>query len=96
MMADFLKGEHSMFEKLTLTVSQLNSYIKDIFNQIPVFGDIRIKGEISNFKHHYSGHMYMSLKDETGVLKAVMFRNAAMSLDFLPFYVLMVFAYCRF
>lgn len=73
-----------MFEKMTLTVSQLNLYIKDIFNQIPTLADIRIKGEISNFKHHTSGHMYMSLKDETGVLRAVMFRNAAMGLDFKP------------
>ncbi len=73
-----------MFEKMTLTVSQLNLYIKDIFNQIPTLSDIRIKGEISNFKHHTSGHMYMSLKDETGVLRAVMFRNAAMGLDFRP------------
>ena len=73
-----------MFEKLTLTVSQLNLYIKDIFNQIPVFGDINIKGEISNFKRHTSGHLYMSLKDETGVLRAVMFRSAAAGLDFKP------------
>ena len=73
-----------MYERMTLTVSQLNLFIKDIFNQIPALGDIRIKGEISNFKHHTSGHMYMSLKDETGVLRAVMFRNAAMGLDFRP------------
>lgn len=73
-----------MLEKLTLTVSQLNLYIKDIFAQIPTFGCIRVKGEISNFKHHSSGHMYMSLKDETGVLKAVMFRSAAAGLDFKP------------
>lgn len=73
-----------MFEKLTLTVSQLNLYIKDIFNQIPVFGDINIKGEISNFKRHTSGHLYMSLKDETGVLRAVMFRSVAAGLDFKP------------
>ncbi len=73
-----------MFEKMVLTVGQLNLYIKDIFNQIPVFSSICVKGEISNFKHHASGHMYMSLKDETGVLKAVMFRNAAMGLGFVP------------
>ncbi len=73
-----------MYEKMTLTVGQLNLYIKDIFNQLPGFNDIRVKGEISNFKHHASGHMYMSLKDETGVIKAVMFRNAALGLDFKP------------
>lgn len=73
-----------MFEKMILTVGQLNLYVKDIFNQIPVFSNIRVRGEISNFKHHASGHMYMSLKDETGVLKAVMFRGSAMGLDFVP------------
>ncbi len=73
-----------MYEKMTLTVSQLNLFIKDIFNQIPALNDIRIKGEISNFKHHTSGHMYMSLKDESGVLRAVMFRSSAITLDFRP------------
>lgn len=73
-----------MFEKMILTVGQLNLYIKDIFNQLPGFNDICVKGEISNFKHHASGHMYMSLKDETGVIKAVMFKNAAFGLDFKP------------
>ena len=43
-----------------------------------------IKGEISNFKHHYSGHLYITLKDEGGVLKAVMFRSSAQSLTFEP------------
>lgn len=73
-----------MYERMTLTVSQLNLFIKDIFSQIPALNDIRIKGEISNFKHHTSGHMYMSLKDETGVIRAVMFRGSAMGLDFRP------------
>lgn len=73
-----------MYERMTLTVSQLNMFVKDIFNQIPALNDIRIKGEISNFKHHTSGHMYMSLKDETGVLRAVMFRTASMGLGFRP------------
>ncbi len=73
-----------VFEKQTMTVSQLNLFIKDILGQIPVLNDIKIKGEISNFKHHSSGHMYMSLKDETGVLRAVMFRTGTMSLKFKP------------
>lgn len=73
-----------VYEKQTLTVGQLNLFIKDILGQIPILNDIRIKGEISNFKHHSSGHMYMSLKDETGVLRAVMFRSAAMTLNFRP------------
>ncbi len=69
---------------MTLTVGQLNLFIKDIFNQISAFSNIRVKGEISNFKHHSSGHMYMSLKDESGVIKAVMFRNSAGELKFKP------------
>jgi exodeoxyribonuclease VII large subunit len=68
----------------TFTVSQLNLFIKDILGQIPVLNNIKIKGEISNFKHHSSGHIYMSLKDEAGVLRAVMFKNAAMYLKFKP------------
>ncbi len=72
------------FDVQTMTVSQLNLFIKDILGQIPLLNNIRIKGEISNFKHHSSGHMYMSLKDGSGVLKAVMFRTSAASLTFKP------------
>ena len=49
-----------------------------------ILNDIWIKGEISNFKLHYSGHMYITLKDEGGVLKAVMFKSAASKLVFMP------------
>ncbi|MBR5156053.1 MAG: exodeoxyribonuclease VII large subunit [Clostridia bacterium] len=73
-----------VYEKQTFTVSQLNLFIKDILGQIPLLNSIKIKGEVSNFKHHSSGHMYMSLKDETGVLRAVMFKNSAMTLKFRP------------
>ena len=67
-----------------MTVGQLNLFIKDILGQIPLLSSIKIRGEISNFKSHSSGHLYMSLKDETGTLRAVMFRNAAFGLDFKP------------
>ncbi len=66
------------------TVSQINGYIKKILDHNIVLNNIWIKGEISNFKHHYSGHMYITLKDEGGVLKAVMFRSSAQSLTFEP------------
>lgn len=72
------------YEKQIFSVTQLNLFIKDLFAQVPLFGNIKIKGEISNFKHHSSGHMYMSLKDETGVIRAVMFRTSTMTLDFKP------------
>ncbi len=66
------------------TVSQLNSYIKRLFDHTTVLSNIWIRGEISNFKRHYSGHLYITLKDEGGVLKAVMFRGSASGLDFEP------------
>ena len=72
------------YEKQTLTVTQLNLFIKDLMGQIPLLNNIKIKGEISNFKHHSSGHMYMSLKDDSGSVRAVMFRSSASALKFEP------------
>ncbi len=66
------------------TVSQINGYVKKLLDSNILLNDIWIKGEISNFKLHYSGHMYITLKDEGGVLKAVMFKSAAMRLPFMP------------
>lgn len=66
------------------TVSQINGYIKKIFDSNIILNDIWIKGEISNFKLHHSGHMYITLKDDGGVLKAVMFKSAAAGLTFRP------------
>lgn len=66
------------------TVSQINNYVKKILDNNIILNNVWIKGEISNFKHHYSGHLYITLKDEGGVLKAVMFRGSAQSLAFEP------------
>ncbi|MBQ3038165.1 MAG: exodeoxyribonuclease VII large subunit [Clostridia bacterium] len=71
-------------EKIIATVSQLNNFVKRTFEANPVYSDIWIKGEISNFKKHYSGHIYLTLKDEGGVLKAVMFKANTSSLKFTP------------
>lgn len=71
-------------ETRVVTVGQLNEYIKKVLDHQPVLGDLWVKGEISNFKRHVSGHLYITLKDESGVLKAVMFRSAAQSLKFFP------------
>lgn len=71
-------------DNITLTVSQLNRYIKGIIEQDNLLFRVTVKGEISNFKAHYSGHMYFALKDETAVIKCVMFRSAASTLKFLP------------
>ena len=66
------------------TVSQINNYVKKIIDNNKILNNVWVKGEISNFKHHYSGHLYLTLKDEGGVLKGVMFRSAAQGLTFTP------------
>ena len=66
------------------TVSQINNYIKKILDQNIILNNVWVKGELSNFKLHYSGHIYTTLKDEGGVLKAVMFKGAASKLMFAP------------
>ncbi len=71
-------------EPIMATVSQLNAYMKRVIDGQAALSDIWIKGEISNFKEHYSGHLYITLKDDGGVLKAVMFKSAAMGLNFKP------------
>lgn len=68
-----------------ITVSQLNEYVQSIIKSNPLLKNIRVNGEISGFKKHSSGHMYFSLKDETAVVRCVMFRSHAMELDFLPY-----------
>ncbi len=66
------------------TVSQINGYVKKILDNNIILNNVWVKGELSNFKRHYSGHIYATLKDEGGVLKAVMFRGAAEKLSFMP------------
>jgi exodeoxyribonuclease VII large subunit len=67
-----------------LTVSELNRYIKDLVARDVILSGLWVKGEISNFKSHYSGHFYFTLKDEKSVLKCVMFRSNASSVVFVP------------
>ena len=67
-------------EQIIATVSQLNNFVKRTFEANPAFSDIWIKGEISNYKKHFSGHHYLTLKDDGGVLKAVMFKSSAVGL----------------
>ncbi|MCS4485506.1 exodeoxyribonuclease VII large subunit [Staphylococcus americanisciuri] len=67
-----------------LTVSALTKYIKYKFDQDPHLQSVLIKGELSNFKHHSSGHLYFALKDENSVINAMMFKTAANQLDFQP------------
>ncbi len=71
-------------EPRVATVSQINGYVKKILDHNIILNNVWVKGELSNFKRHYSGHIYITLKDEGGVLKAVMFRGAAATLAFEP------------
>lgn len=73
-----------MEERQALSVTQINLYIKEVIAHNDILCDVLVKGELSNFKAHSSGHMYMSLKDEGGVMRAVMFRSAAAGLNFKP------------
>ena len=63
-------------------VGQVNAYIKNMFAQDYALRRISVKGEVSNCKYHSSGHIYFTLKDETGVLKAVMFAGQRSGLRF--------------
>ena len=67
-----------------LTVSELNGYIKRIFDSDRTLNAVTVKGEISNFVNHKSGHLYFSLKDSDSQIRAVMFRSSAQRLKFLP------------
>ncbi len=71
-------------EILTVSVSQLNNYIKRVIDANSYLSDIKVCGELSNFKFHSSGHIYASLKDEGGIIKLVMFRSFAQYLKFRP------------
>lgn len=73
-----------MEDKNIITVSQLNKYINAMFAADDVLSAVSVSGEISNFKPHSSGHLYFTIKDDFAKISCVMFRNAAMRLDFVP------------
>ena len=72
------------YEDMAISVTELNSYIKNKIADDEYLNNILIKGEISNFKNHYTGHMYFTLKDENSLIKCVMFKTYAQKLDFMP------------
>ncbi|GIN60590.1 exodeoxyribonuclease 7 large subunit [Robertmurraya siralis] len=73
-----------MKEKRYLTVAALTKYIKRKFDADPHLQGVHVKGEISNFKQHSSGHMYFTLKDDKARILAVMFSSDARAMKFIP------------
>lgn len=67
-----------------ITVTELNKYMKDKVATDEFLNNVFIKGEISNFKHHYTGHMYFTLKDENSLIKCIMFKSSTTTLKFVP------------
>ncbi len=68
----------------TLSVGQLNEYVRRVLASDPILRSVCVVGEISNLKHHVSGHWYFSLKDEEAAVNCAMFRQAAAGLRFKP------------
>lgn len=67
-----------------ITVTDLNKYIKGRIDNDEMLNNVLVKGEISNFKNHYTGHMYFTLKDENSLIKCVMFKTYTTHLSFIP------------
>ena len=72
------------YENMAVSVTELNRYIKDKIATDEALSNIIVKGEISNFKNHYTGHMYFTLKDENSLIKCIMFKTYASKLNFMP------------
>ncbi len=68
----------------TLSVGELNEYVRKKLAGDPMLRSVRVKGEISGFKRHVSGHLYFTLKDDASRVSCAMFRMQAMSLSFQP------------
>lgn len=67
-----------------MTVSELNEYARKLLAGDPLLRNLEVTGEISGYKHHYSGHRYFFIKDADARVQCVMFRQNAMGLDFTP------------
>lgn len=73
-----------MDEKKIFSVSDINKYVKMIFDSDMLLNNVSIRGEITNFKAHYTGHFYFTLKDENSTIKCVMFKGYAQFIKFKP------------
>ncbi|KRQ86829.1 Exodeoxyribonuclease 7 large subunit [Caloramator mitchellensis] len=79
--------------KTAYTVSQITRYIKDLIDEDEVLSNVYIKGEISNYKVHSSGHVYFTLKDDESKIKCILFKSYSSRLKFIPEDGMSVFAY---
>lgn len=67
-----------------ISVTELNRYMKEKVAGDEFLNNVYVKGEISNFKNHYTGHMYFTLKDENSLIKCIIFKSYAEKLKILP------------
>ncbi len=72
------------YEAQAISVSDLNLYIKNKIDQDEALNAVIVKGEISNFKAHYTGHFYFTLKDDKSLIKCIMFKSYAERIKFMP------------
>lgn len=73
-----------MINNVILTVTDVNRYIKTLLDYDELLSNLKVEGEVSNYKRHSSGHLYFSIKDNKGKINCVMFRSDTYSLDFEP------------
>lgn len=76
--------EKKSFRPTPLSVKQLNLYIKDLIDRDDFLNNVYVKGEISNFKKHYTGHLYFTLKDGDALIKCVCFKSYTGNIKFDP------------
>jgi exodeoxyribonuclease VII large subunit len=74
----------TVIERRIYQVGEVNAYLRSLLEADPLLNDLWVRGEISNYKRHSSGHLYFTLKDERGRLRCVMFRSRGRGLSFLP------------
>ena len=72
------------YDAIAISVTDLNLYIKEKIAGDEALNAVVVKGEISNFKNHYTGHLYFTLKDEKSLIKCIMFKSYAERLNFKP------------
>ena len=74
----------NFYQPTVLSVSALSSYLRELLETDEVLHDLWVRGEISNFSQPRSGHIYFTLKDNEAQIRAVMWKSAAMRLNFSP------------